>query len=215
MPKSNRFFKFFSCLSKRTPTPPPAVFRSSLLAAYAKNDSEAIEALIDIGVEHRYDIHSIARDAYLIRLNSAIKNRDLAKVEDLIHDAEVLRFDLNSYTEAKVTPLHYAVLKTREGLDVSLKIVQRLLDAGCDINKASCDSGVYSPLISAARKALPDMVTLLLSHGADRNFSDPTGKTALDFIQMKLANPGETIDTRRLEAVRDALLEPGHQSKPS
>jgi hypothetical protein len=50
---------------------------------------------------------------------------------------------------------------------------------------------VYSPLIAATKKGSAPMVRALLQAGADRDFKDSDGKTALDYARA--ANDAELI----------------------
>ncbi|MDF1797071.1 MAG: ankyrin repeat domain-containing protein [Coxiellaceae bacterium] len=202
-----RHYKLCSFFSKRTARKPPADFQAALLTAYITQNSDDIEELTDKGAGLQYDIRDIAETAFSIRLTKAIKENDTEKVNDLITESKAHHYDLNSHLKSKITPLHFAVLNSREQhIERSLTIIRNLLDAGCDLNKVSCEKAAYTPLISAARKALPAIVTLLLENGADKELKDSSGKTALDFVSIKLASTGgEPIDTHRLETVRDLL----------
>jgi len=61
----------------------------------------------------------------------------------------------------------------------SVRIVQRLLDAGVDPNVAQ--GGGFRPLHGAAQHGDIEIVKLLLAHGADSSAKSDAGKTAHDF----------------------------------
>ena len=64
-----------------------------------------------------------------------------------------------------------------KGEENSLKMVQVLIDLGCDPNKE--DDLKQIPLFYAAREGYNKVVNLLISHGADVNRSDKYGQTSI------------------------------------
>ena len=63
--------------------------------------------------------------------------------------------------------------------------VAALLDAGADPNlRPSGGSKFYAPLIAAATRGFPDLVRLLLAHGADVGFTQSHGTTVLHAVIM-------------------------------
>jgi ankyrin repeat protein len=74
----------------------------------------------------------------------------------------------------KVKPLHSAAAGRTEVCAV-------LLDAGAPVDTRQ--SGGYTPLHEAALNGNEELVTLLLSHGADANATDDDGRTAADHAQ--------------------------------
>ncbi len=63
--------------------------------------------------------------------------------------------------------------------------VAALLDAGADPNlRPSGGSKFYAPLIAAATRGFPDIVRLLLAHGADVGFTQSHGTTVLHAVIM-------------------------------
>jgi ankyrin repeat protein len=86
--------------------------------------------------------------------------------------------DAKVRTNAGLTALHFAAFKG------DLAMVKALLEAGAPVNVAD-DRGL-TPLIMAAnsRSKDPDVVRLLLEHGADLQLKDSLGRTASDWAQI-------------------------------
>ena len=64
-----------------------------------------------------------------------------------------------------------------KGEENSLKMVQVLIDLGCDPNRE--DDLKQIPLFYASREGYNKVVNLLISHGADVNRSDKYGQTSI------------------------------------
>ena len=74
--------------------------------------------------------------------------------------------------------------------NVSLVVVQTLIDKGADVDEAP-ESGRaegYTCLMMAARNKQPDLVKLLVKNGADVNKVAKDGKTALSIAEKKEDN---------------------------
>jgi ankyrin repeat protein len=86
--------------------------------------------------------------------------------------------DAKARTDAGLTALHSAAFKG------DLSMVKALLEAGAPVNVAD-DRGL-TPLIMAANSRIkdPEVVRLLLEHGADREAKDGFGRTAGDWAQI-------------------------------
>jgi len=86
--------------------------------------------------------------------------------------------DAKARTDAGLTALHSAAFKG------DLSMVKALLEAGAPVNVAD-DRGL-TPLIMAAnsRSKDPEVVRLLLQHGADREAKDGFGRAAGDWAQV-------------------------------
>lgn len=84
------------------------------------------------------------------------------------------------------TALAYAVFNNQ------LATAEALLMGGADVNHALADAKM-SPLILAARKANPGMVTLLLASGAEVNYQDTAAHSALFYATLKQHIPTMTL----------------------
>lgn len=134
----------------------------------------------------------------------SIQDADLNAVKDYFNDSARL-FEINSHTSAGVTLLHWTVLKTKFGTtQVMLPVIQYLLDLGADQRIPEAGTNKSTPLISAARRALPKVVAILLEdEKCDVAFEDARSKTALDYVLKRLAN---THQRERFEEVRGLLI---------
>ncbi|KAM9851133.1 ankyrin repeat and SOCS box protein 9-like [Aulostomus maculatus] len=88
--------------------------------------------------------------------------------------------DVDQNIDQSGTPLHVACSNKH------LSTVKKLLQLGASAN--TCVSG-DSPLHVAARLSSPEMVSVLLHHGADRSFRNQEGKRPLD-----LAPPNSLVE---------------------
>jgi serine/threonine-protein phosphatase 6 regulatory ankyrin repeat subunit B len=126
--------------------------------------------------------------------------------------------DLNIADEEGKTPLHVAVERDRTG-----QMTKLLLDAGADPNRiapATANDSRYrgkSPLQTAAKHGLAGTVDHLLRAGANANYRDAEGRTAL---HIALAGSGTGLEFAQhlvkhgadLTAKDDQGLLPGEQS---
>ena len=102
------------------------------------------------------------------------------------HDAVVrlllargARVDAASSNGMRVMPLHSAAAAR------SVLIARLLLERGAPVNARQGTSGLgFTPLMEAALNGQPEMVDLLLEHGADRNMRDDEGQTAGDYARQ-------------------------------
>jgi len=102
------------------------------------------------------------------------------------HDAVVrlllargARVDAASSNGMRVMPLHSAAAAR------SVLIARLLLERGAPVNARQGTSGLgFTPLMEAALNGQPEMVDLLLEHGADRNMRDDKGQTAGDYARQ-------------------------------
>ena len=74
-------------------------------------------------------------------IKRAIKTNDINAIEGFINQGQ----NINERDDRGYTPLHYALLKNR------LKIAQKLIDAGADINAPSSENGLTPLLIATSR----------------------------------------------------------------
>ena len=105
--------------------------------------------------------------------------------------------DVNIPDNAGNTPLQIASLEGRS------KIVQLLLDAGCDITCKNTD--METPLIDAVENGHLDVVRLLLQAGLDPRQSNAKGEEPLDLVNA---------ENDHYDAIRAALISAKEKDKP-
>lgn len=139
-------------------------------------------------------------------LLKAIKEADFVKVQSLVQIAKSNQIDLNIHTKKYITPLHWAILQTKEETqDEMLKIMDVLYQAGIDLNKGSSDSKNYHPIHSASRRGLPKIVTWLLENGTDLSVKDAEGTTALEFVRRAIQHKQKMRHTGQKEASEEVI----------
>ncbi|KAM6934031.1 ankyrin repeat and SOCS box protein 9-like [Xenentodon cancila] len=126
--------------------------------------------------------------------------------------------DVDQHVDQLGSPLHVACAGQR------LSTVRKLLQLGANVNRSV--DGCDSPLHVAARLSSPELVSVLLDHGADRLLTNAEGKRALDLASAEspagrlLREAGgvsaltqlcrllirKTVGTRRLGGIRDLLI---------
>ena len=109
----------------------------------------------------------------------------------------------NIFTKRGLAPLHLAT-RCQEGMPA---MINMLLAAGADINgysqkKYSLSSKLVTPLLTAVHNRCPESVTILLKKGADPNFANRDGYTALHHIASSWSQ-------KRMAASVDQLLVAG------
>lgn len=102
-------------------------------------------------------------------LFSAIKSRDASKLSGLLGGGE----DVNSRSLAGEVPLVAAV---RAG---NIEVVRMILGKGANVNLPEEDEIRCSALMAAAAQGWADVVRVLIESGAQVDYQDATGSTAL------------------------------------
>lgn len=105
--------------------------------------------------------------------------------------------DVNISDNAGNTPLQIASLEGKS------KIVQLLLDAGCDITCKNID--METPLIDAVENGHLDVVKMLLKAGLDPRQSNAKGEEPLDLVNS---------ENDHYDAIRAALISAKEKDKP-
>jgi ankyrin repeat protein len=104
----------------------------------------------------------------------SILEADIDEIEVLIDEANRNNYDLNQYDEkTKYTLLHFTVTKTtQQNEEEMMRVLQLLLKVGCDLNQPALDRLANTPIHSACRRGLPNLLEWLLRHGATSNVCD-------------------------------------------
>lgn len=118
----------------------------------------------------------------------AIRMRDLQGVRNALEMGANPNFIFNGNTPllsiSESVGTKYINMGFRAGSIImdSLEIATELLDAGADINYQNPDDG-NTALIYAVQGARNDLITMLISRGADERIKNNQGMTALDVCQ--------------------------------
>jgi ankyrin repeat protein len=107
----------------------------------------------------------------------AASNTNLAKVQELLAQGA----DPNEPGEFGRTPLPLAVRYAYNNEAVAIQIAEALLAAGAEINASPGDC--LAPLRYAAVHKYKDLLSFLISKGADPNDRDPNGQTVIMMIE--------------------------------
>ena len=81
----------------------------------------------------------------------------------------------------QVTPLHSAVASRRP--EAAIGLARTLLAQGADPNRRQ--QGGWTPLHAAAQSGDPELVALLLAHGARRDLANEAGETPADLASAR------------------------------
>lgn len=107
----------------------------------------------------------------------AVKSGNIPFLEIIIENGA----DINRQCmfEVRQTPLAAAMFKGEQGIDAEM--IEFLAENGADLNEIfELGEETYTNALNVAITAdRPDIVEILLSHGADPNYRDPSGRTAL------------------------------------
>lgn len=94
-----------------------------------------------------------------------------------------------------MTPLHWCVIEGAVRGEPQLEVLQLLLRAGADVNRADKDG--WTPLYSCVNYRFPEMIPYLLQAGARRDLRESTwGRTPLEYA-------GELGDERAVALLRE------------
>jgi len=102
------------------------------------------------------------------RLHRAARDGDIEEMARLVASGS----DMNLFDDISWTPLHYAVDNQR------YKAAQWLLDHGSDVNAYEAEKIGETVLAGAVQADYPEIVELLIGHGADPDITGWMGLTA-------------------------------------
>lgn len=162
-------------------------------------------AVIDLLLKHDADVNATLNNGGVTPLHLAAHHDDADLLQRLIdHGADVARATQATTIsrpkreiEGGVTPLHVAV---RSGYQENVKV---LLASNAPVD-AVTEKSQRTPLYMATSYALPEIVRLLLEHGASPNLAVADGRTplhnvcdlGLEELAMLLLEKGAEIDAR-------------------
>ncbi len=138
-----------------------------LLKSISSGQTEVLETFLDAGAE----INALYNNDKTTLLNYAVREQNLKAVQMLIDRGA----DINLASKEK-TPLINAVAKN------DLRILHLLINNDADLG-AVVKKG-NTALIIAARAGKLDCVRMLVEHGADVEYENTNGLTALDYANM-------------------------------
>lgn len=141
----------------------------------------------------------------ILAAHEAVKNGD----EEALNRLLVSGLGANSRIKpGDYTLLHRAVINSNpKNIETMLSLIKLLLAKGADPNELYYGRDSYfSPLHSAARKAVPEVVQVLMEARADINLLNDKKRTALSYA--------EDIDNERGEQVVALLKNPAKNLGP-
>lgn len=154
------------------------LFKETEVWPFAKNarkgDLEACKKILESN-PHIIDIEDSVYGNTILMLSIFHRDYDLFKI--------ILQFSpqINRYNKWQASPIYEA---SRYG-DSEIRFVKDLIEAGADINDKIYNEShtkiMSTPLQEAAGHASTEMVEFLINHGADINFINDFGATALGF----------------------------------
>lgn len=134
------------------------------------------------------------------RLHRAAADGDLSEVERLVAEGA----EINAFDDLSRTPLHYAAENEH------YKVTAWLLEHGAAVNAYDEKMIGETALCLAAQKHYPEMVELLLKHGADPDINGWVGLTARIRAQRRKDDDGRRI-ANLIEKYRPPRPNPSEQ----
>ena len=117
------------------------------------------------------------------RLHRAAAEGDIAEMQRLV----TAGYDLHRFDDLQYTPLHYAVLEDR------YKAAEWLIEAGTAIDIHNPELIGETPLGLAVQHDYPEMVELLLRHGADPDIKGWMANTARSRAERRKDEEGQQM----------------------
>jgi ankyrin repeat protein len=119
------------------------------------------------------------------RLHRAAADNDMYEVVRLIGEG----FSLDAFDDLQMTPLHHAVQNEH------YKLARWLLENGAPVNANDEARIGETPLCLAAQGKYPEIVELLIQHGADPDINGWMGLTARIRAQSRTDAEGKEISS--------------------
>lgn len=107
-------------------------------------------------------------------LIQAVTDDDLDKVNELLALPAEKKGDINAYDDKGWTVLYNAIAR-----GASIEIIEKLIEAGADVNKKNDDPLKRFPIHAAVTSGRPVVLTLLIEQGAKVNKKDNLKATPL------------------------------------
>ena len=145
-----------------------AKIKGELLLAIKSPIVESRIDMMKLLIDNKANINYTDDDGFT-PLNIAIETGNMETVKLLITNGA----DVNSLMQDGVSLIGYAIAQN------NMDLLQILIENGANINNTDGDSLASTPLMTASRLGLDNVVRILLSRNADINAVDMNGNTAL------------------------------------
>ncbi len=145
-----------------------AKINGELLLAINSPIEESRIDMMKLLIENKADINYTDENG-LSPLNIAIENGDIEATKFLITN----KANLNILTSDGISLIGHAISQN------NMDLLQILIENGADINYSGEDSQLATPLMTASRLGLDNVVRILLTRNANINAVDINGNTAL------------------------------------
>lgn len=145
-----------------------AKIKGELLLAIKSPIAESRINMIKLLIDNKANINYADEDEFT-PLNIAIESGDMELTKFLITNGA----NVNSLMQDGVSLIGYAIAQN------NMDLLQILIENGANVNYTNGDSWADTPLKTASRLGLDNVVRILLSRNADINAVDMNGNTAL------------------------------------
>lgn len=145
-----------------------AKIKGELLLAIKSPIVESRIDMIKLLIDNKANINYTDDDGFT-PLNIAIETGNMETVKLLITNGA----DVNGLMQDGVSLIGYAIAQN------NMDLLQILIENGANVNNTNGDSWADTPLMTASRLGLDNVVRILLSRNADINAVDINGNTAL------------------------------------
>ena len=145
-----------------------AKIKDELLIAIKSPIVESSINMMKLLIDNKVNINYTDEDGFN-PLNIAIESRDMELTKFLITNGA----NVNSLMQDGVSLIGYAIAQN------NMDLLQMLIENGANVNYTNGDSWANTPLQTASRLGLDNVVRILLTRNADINAVDMNGNTAL------------------------------------
>ena len=145
-----------------------AKIKDELLIAIKSPIVESSINMMKLLIDNKVNINYTDEDGFN-PLNIAIESRDMELTKFLITNGA----NVNSLMQDGVSLIGYAIAQN------NMDLLQMLIENGANVNYTNGDSWADTPLKTASRLGLDNVVRILLTRNADINAVDMNGNTAL------------------------------------